>query len=345
MSRLCRAGWLFVWLLWARPSLANPYLLKAAEPQAPIRVAACAVSGAFIHLYTALDHHLFDRYGLKVEFLLVSGAGLSLAALTANEVQFAYCTADSMIPSLAAGTEAKMIAAPLLGVPWLIIARKDIKRVEDLKGKSLVVMRPGGAQDRLISTLTQKFGLSADDIKLRHTASSDQMDVYTSLQNDLGQAAMVMPPLDARAKSDGFHVIYHLDDLEIPAVYSSVVTNEKMIRERPATAQKFIAAMAETVYFAEKNPDKAKASVSKFLGLKDPESAQSAYDAYAKRLVHRRLFIPAGRVVKAVELVRQSGAHMRRKPSELYDNSFAENLDRSGFLKELWGIELPPKRW
>ena len=345
MNCLRRAGWLFIWLLWARPLLANPYLAKPGEPQTPIRVAACAISGGFIHLYTALDHHLFDKYGLRVELLLVRGAGLSLAALTANEVQFVYCTADAMIPSLAAGAEAKIIASPLLGLPWVIVARKDIKRLEDLKGKTLVVMRPGGSQDRLVSALVQKLGLGAEEIKIRHTASSDQMDVYTSLQNDLGQAALVMPPLDARAKHDGFNVIYHLDDLDVPALYSSVFTNERTTKERPAAAQKFTAAMAETIHFAEKNPDQAKASVSKFLGLKDPESAQSAYEAYAKRLVNRRLFIPAGRIANAVETARQSGAHVRRKPAEIYDNSFTENLERSGFLKELWGSEIPAKKW
>jgi NitT/TauT family transport system substrate-binding protein len=345
MNRLRRAGWLFIWLLCARPLLANPYLAKPGEPQTPIRVAACAISGGFIHLYTALDHHLFDKYGLRVEFLLVRGAGLSLAALTANEVQFVHCTTDAMIPSLAAGAEAKIIAAPLLGLPWVMVARKDIKRVEDLKGKSLLVMRPGGMQDRVVSAFIQKLGFAAEEIKVRHTGSSDQMDVYASLQNDLGQAALVMPPLDARAKHDGFNVIYHLDDLDLPAVYSSVFTNERIMKERPATAQRFTAAIAETIHFAEKNGDQARASVSKFLGLKDPESAQSAYDAYARRLVNRRLWIPAGRVAKSLEMARQSGAHVRRKPSEIYDNSFTENLERSGFLKELWGNEIPAKKW
>lgn len=345
MTRLRRAGWLFLWLVCARPLLANPYLANPGEPQSPIRVAACAISGGFIHLYTALDHHLFDKYGLRVEFLLVSGAGLSLAALSANEVQFVYCTAEGMIPSLAAGAEAKMIASPLLGLPWVVVARKDIKRVEDLKGKSLLVMRPGGTQNRVVSALIQKLGFGAEDIKLRHIATSNQMDLYTSLQNDLGQAALVMPPLDARAKHDGFNVIYHLDDLDVPALYSTVFTNDRIIKERPAAAQKFTAAMAETIHFAEKNVDQTRASVSKFLGLKDLESAQSAYDGYAKRLVNRRLLIPVGRVAKAIEMARQSGAHVRRKPAEIYDNSFAENLERSGFLRELWGGELPAKRW
>jgi ABC-type nitrate/sulfonate/bicarbonate transport system substrate-binding protein len=328
-----------------RFAIANPYLAKSGEHTVPIRVAACAVSAGFMHLYTALDNRLFDKYGLKVEFLLVRGAGVSMAALTANELQFLYCTADTIIPSLAAGAEAKMIASPLLGLPWLIVARRDIKRVEDLKGKVFLVTRPGGAPDRLIQLMLKKLNFGADEVKIRHLGSASQTEIYAALQQDLGQAIMVTPPLDARAKRDGFNVIYRLDDLNLPAIYSSVFANEKILRERPAIAQKFTAAMAEAVHFAEKNPEKAKAAVSKFLSIKDVEVAQSAYDAYAKRLVNRRVAIPAARIAKAIEVARQSGANVRRKPAETYDNTFAENLERSGFLKELWGGEVPEKKW
>jgi hypothetical protein len=31
---------------------------------------------------------------------------------------------------------------------------------------------------------------------------------------------------------------------------------------------------------------------------------------------------------------------VRKKPAELFDNSFAEQLQKSGFLKEIWGSEL-----
>jgi len=38
-----------------------------------------------------------------------------------------------------------------------------------------------------------------------------------------------------------------------------------------------------------------------------------------------------------VELQRSLGTPIKRKPNDLYDNSFVNNLDKSGFLRELWG--------
>ena len=338
---------LLVILLAARITVAhaNPYLAKPGEPAAPVRVATCAISGGFIHLYTALDNRLFDKYGIRPELLLVRGAGVSAAALTSNELQFLYCTADAIIPSLAAGAEAKMIASPLVGLPWVIIARKDMNHDEDLRNKIFLATRPGGTPDTLIRILMKKLNLTPEELGIRHIGGAGQTEVYNALQQGLGHATMVTPPLDARAKRDGFNVIYHLDDLNLPAIYSSLFVNDRVIKERPGVVQKFVAAMAEAVHFVEKNPDKAKASVSRVLALKDQESAQSAYDAYAKQLVNRRLTIPASRVAEAIEQVRQAGANVRRKPSETYDNSFAEHLDKSGFLKELWGGEAPGKKW
>ncbi|HEX2225816.1 MAG TPA: hypothetical protein VHM64_01665, partial [Candidatus Binatia bacterium] len=42
---------------------ANPYLPKAGERPLSMRISTCAVSGGFVHLYTALDNGLFDKYG------------------------------------------------------------------------------------------------------------------------------------------------------------------------------------------------------------------------------------------------------------------------------------------
>jgi hypothetical protein len=41
-----------------------------------------------------------------------------------------------------------------------------------------------------------------------------------------------------------------------------------------------------------------------------------------------------------IEQTRQAGGEMRRKPEELFANSFTAQLEMSGFLKQLWGNEL-----
>jgi hypothetical protein len=72
---------------------------------------------------------------------------------------------------------------------------------------------------------------------------------------------------------------------------------------------------------------------------KDPEALQSAYDVYAREILDRTMIVPGRAVADAVELTRERGAIVRRKPEEIYDNSFVQNLEKNGFMKELWGNE------
>lgn len=85
-------------------------------------------------------------------------------------------------------------------------------------------------------------------------------------------------------------------------------------------------------------------SVDKTLRMKDPDAPRSAYEAYAKHLINRRMVVPPKMVADTLEIARENGAAILRKPNEIFDNSFVENLEKSGFVKELWGGSIPKER-
>ena len=97
---------LFFGLLTPKDAGANPFLAKSGEATTTVQVATCAVSGGFVHLYTAMDNGLFDKYGIKVEHKFISGSAMNLAALSSDEISFLYCAADGTIPGLASGVNA-----------------------------------------------------------------------------------------------------------------------------------------------------------------------------------------------------------------------------------------------
>lgn len=324
-------------LLTPHSSNANPYLAKPNETPTSIRVGTCGTSGGFIHLYTALGNNLLEKYGIRVEPVTMRGGAVALTALATDGIQFLYCSADPMVPRMAAGAEAKIVGSLLVGLPWVLMGRTDIKSGADLKGRTIPVSRPGGLTDQLAKAVLKRFNFTTQEVKLLHIGGTGQLEPYNALLQGLADTVLLTPPLDVRAKRDGFHVIFNLKELDVPSIYSSIMTNYKSLKERPQLVQRFVAAMAETIHFMEKNPDKAMASLSKALNLKDQESLQSAYQAYARNLVNRRMTVPGKTVAGAVELAREEIAQIRRKPEELYDNSFTDHLDKSGFLKELWG--------
>jgi ABC-type nitrate/sulfonate/bicarbonate transport system substrate-binding protein len=322
----------------ASVSFANPYLPKPGEKVVNLRISTCAVSGGFVHLYTALDNGLFDKYGLKLENIFIRGSAQNLTALATDEVQFTYCASDALIPGLAAGIEAKIVASPLVKLPYVLVTRKEIRRPEDLKGKALGIARAGDLSDRLSRAVVKKLGLAPDAVTIRPIGGS-QGERYQAMAAGIVQGVIITPPLDVRAKNEGYNVMYRLINLNIPFIYSSLHTSYKMLRERPDIVQRMVAAFAEIIYFVEKNPEKAKASIGKAMRTKDPAALQSAYDTYARDILDRTMVVPGKAVAETVELAREEGAPIRRKPEEIYDNSFVNNLEKSGFMKEIWGNE------
>jgi NitT/TauT family transport system substrate-binding protein len=323
------------------PALAhsNPYLPKPGEAPVTVYVSTCAVTGGFIHLYTALDQKIFEKYGINVKHVVIrGGTNVNLAALGTDEVQFLYCAADSTIPGMATGRDATLIASPLVGLPYLIIARKEIRTVQDLRGKTIGVGTVAGLPYQLLKAFVKKFSL--EDMQIRPLGGS-QPERYNALLQGIIHAGPFTPPMDARGRKDGFNIVYHLNDLGLPAIYSSVHTNAKTIRERRLTVQRFVAAIAESIRLVEDNPEKAKAAVAKALKVNDEAVLQSSYDAYAKRHINRRLVVPANAVAESVEVARENGFKVTKRAADLIDGSFVDNLDKSGFLKDLWGGNVP----
>jgi ABC-type nitrate/sulfonate/bicarbonate transport system substrate-binding protein len=315
-------------------TFANPYLSKPGEVPIRLRIATCAVSGGFVHLYGAIENNLFEKYGFKLEHVYIRSTGPSLAALLADEIQFLYCAADATIPSLAGGIDAKIVAAPLVKMPFVLVTQKDIRRLEDLKGKALGIVRPGDLSDRLSRLLVKRFNIP--DVTMRPIGGS-QSERYQAMVANLVQGVVISPPIDVRAKNDGYNVVYRLIDMDLPFVYSSVHASARFIRERPEVVQRMVAAFAEAVQFADKNPAKTKAAMAKVMRIKDEEALNASYNVYGKDIVDRRMTVPGQAVAEAVELIRGLGLPVKRKAEELYDNSFVNHLERSGFQKELWG--------
>ena len=312
----------------------NPYIARPGERPMSIRIATCAVSGGFAHLYTALENNLFDKYGFKVEHVFIRGSGPSLAALMADEIQFLYCAADATLPSLAAGIDVKLVAAPLVKLPYVLVTRKEIRRMEDLKGKALGVARAGDLSDRLSRAMVKRFNVT--DVIMRPIGGS-QNERYQAMVANLVQGVVITPPIDVRAKNDGYNVLYRLIDMDIPFIYSSVHASSRAVRERPEMVQRMVAAFAEAIHYVDKNPGKTKAAIAKIMRTKDEEALQVSYNVYTKDIVDRRMAVPGQAVNDSLELYRSLGTPVKRKAEDIYDNSFVNHLEKSGFYRELWG--------
>jgi len=60
--------------------------------------------------------------------------------------------------------------------------------------------------------------------------------------------------------------------------------------------------------------------------------------------VNRRLHVPLDAVAAGIEDARAQGTNIAvRGPEDIVTNQFADDLEHTGFLQQLWGAELAPR--
>jgi ABC-type nitrate/sulfonate/bicarbonate transport system substrate-binding protein len=115
-------------------------------------------SGFHIPSYVAIDKGFLKAEGLDANFIAAT-AGVLVRATIAKEIEFT--------PIPGGGSEAMLKGAPLvffvgesLVSQWTLTTTPDIKRVEDLKGKTLGLGRPGSADySEMVITLGKHFNM------------------------------------------------------------------------------------------------------------------------------------------------------------------------------------------
>jgi NitT/TauT family transport system substrate-binding protein len=321
----------------------NPYLARPGEATIRVKAAWCAISAGFVQMFVARDYDLFTKYGLTLQTSQFTDSQTALAALQSGEIDFLFCAAAATIPGLASGIDATIVAAPLVGLPYVMVARPEVRSVQELKGRKIGINRPGDLDDRLSHAVLQHENIPAESVQF--VPAGGQTDRYKAVLSGLVDAVNVTPPLEVQARDDGLNVIYALKTLPIPFIYSAIHTNSETIRKHPDVVQKFVAAMAEAVYFIDQHQAETEQSITRQLNLTDQAALDSAYQAYAETYVNRSVDIPLAAVQDSIDYARIQGTNVTRgKAEEIVNTRFVADLQSSGFLERMWGRAIPPSQ-
>jgi hypothetical protein len=147
-------------------------------------------SGFHIPSYVGVDKGLFKAEGLDASFIAAT-AGVLVRATIAKEIEFT--------PIPGGGSEAMLKGAPLvffvgqsLISQWTLTTTPDIKRVEDLRGKTLGLGRPGSADySEIVITLGKHFKMQPgkDYRVISFTGEPDRIAALIQPRGDISHSS------------------------------------------------------------------------------------------------------------------------------------------------------------
>src|SRR5439155_12338646 len=91
-----------------------------------------------------------------------NGSGIASKALISGSVEISPIATPTAMTAVLAGSDMVILAHTMPGVVQSLMVRSDIKRDEDLKGKTIGVTSFGSLTDFLVRHLAKKRGLNPD---------------------------------------------------------------------------------------------------------------------------------------------------------------------------------------
>ena len=244
-------------------------------------------SGFHIPSYVAVDKGFLKGEGLEVEFI-AANAGVLVRAGIAKEIEF--------VPIPGGGVEAMLKGAPLVFVvgeslvsQWTITTTPDIKRVEDLKGKTIGLERPGqAAYTEAVVVLGKFFKMEAGkDYKV--ITFNAETDRVAALINGSIQAALISFPHAARAEKAGMKILVRTGDY-IPRLGGTFLTHRDFVKEKRDAMKRFIRGIVKAEDYIKSNKQGTVEVIQKYFEIKDAALAEGiyrqVYDKFGPEIPH-----------------------------------------------------------
>ena len=299
-----------------------------------IHVGVPAVSMGNMIIFFTKEAKIFEKHGLDAEVVLMSGSGIASRALVAGSVEISPIATPTVMNAVLAGSDMVILGHTMPGVVQALMVRPDIKKDEDLKGKSVGVTTFGSLTDFLVRHLAKKKGMNPDkDFALLQVGGD--ADRLLALKQGKIPAATLSHPAFVLAQRDGFTMLWDFFK-EVDYPWSEIASRRATIRQDRDLIMRYMRAHIEGIARFKQEPELAKKIIKKTLRLDDDSLAQESWELFAKH----RLAAPYPNV-KGMKTSYEYVAMTRpdvyqRKPEEFVDASFVEELDKSGFIKKLY---------
>ena len=319
-------------------SLVLPQIMSAGEPggkpeKTDVVVTYAQPSGAFTPIWVAYEAGLFRKYGLNATLQLLTPQ-VSAQAVISEEADF-YTDGPDLINARLHGGQVKYFAGTIQQLVFQIWGAKEIKTVQDLKGKAVAASTPRAALDTATREALKRNGLVPDkDVQILYVQT-----VPASLSAVLGgktSAGTLSAPNTIKAKDSGLNLLVDVGKLNVPAFQVVYGTTEKYLKNHPNTVFAFLKAMAEAVVLSKKDAALAKKAIAKYVKIDDAPTLDGTYEAFAPYWSMSLGVRPEAIKGQFEYLDEKEFPNAKNAdPKEFYDNSFVEALAKSGFLKNL----------
>ena len=274
---LARFAWTF-----SMVSLAAAVTCAAGQPSVEtIRVGIPGKLVDFSPFFVGSKTGIYRSEGLEPQFIVMR-SGIIFPALLAGELDYTTLY-QSAIRSAISGLPVRVIATLITKQSFFLFSQREIRRVQDLKGKRVAISNFASSTDSSARIALKHHGLEPmRDVTL--IAMGETGVRFQALVSGAIEAAILTPPYTVMAEHKGLNNLVWLGDLVGDVPSNGLSTTVKKLKENSHQVHRMLrASIRSMIYTREHKPEALPILMKEFPGM-ERDTLAGTLDFYLKAM-------------------------------------------------------------
>jgi len=290
-----------------------------------------AVSAGYTPVWIAHEEGFFAKYGFKTNPKLV-GAATEVQALLGGSLDIIN-GGPELVDTRLQGGDVYYIAGMVNRFVFSVYSKPEIQKFSDLRGKAIGATQPNSSTDFASRILLKEAGLvPGKDVNILYVKGVPEI-LAAMLQGTVA-AGVLSPPTTVKARQAGLKELVNITDKNIPSIQAGVGTTGGFIKKRPDAVKRYLQAYIEALKFIRSEPARTKKVIAKYTNTNSQEDLDESYHAF--EVAWEKVPYMSSAAIQTLIDFSQNPAAKSAKPAQFIDNSFIAELERSGFIDQLY---------
>lgn len=257
-----------------------------------IVIATSSMTLTSVPYLVAIDKKFFEKEGLAAQYVVMR-SDIAVKGLLTEDVDYNQ-SVSSVLRAGVAGAPMVTVAGIYNRTFFELIARRDIKSLADLKGKTVGISRYGASTEYAL-----RFGLKANGIdpdkQIKMLAVGEDAARIAGLQNGTLAAIVSQVPANFFAHKVGGHTLLPLGDY-LETLLAGVGVSQKKLEQSRDEVKRVIRALLRSLDFMYAQPVEVKGLIRKRLRVSETDIVDHIYTLVTKYAT--RNGIPSQRAIE-----------------------------------------------
>ena len=314
--------------------LFGPALDALAQDKIRVGLGSISLQSGLVHI--GKDRGLFAKYGLVPEPIYIPGGSTNVQVLISGNLDLSQLSGAPGVAANLEGADIVYFAGLLDKLNYQLIARSDIKSIEQLKGKKFAVSRYGSSADFGMRAMLKRVGV--DPVKeatiLQIGDEPARIAAITSgnVDSTRGECAV-----QQRSGTIEAQRARRLGEDERAVLQYRIARQPAFLGKTRRQSDELPARLSRSDQDSQDRARVFRQSSGQFTRVSNVKALQEGYDYFVNQLAN--VPYPSLEAMQAVVAqIAESNPKARGIDAKSYVNDrYLKRLEEEGFVKKLWG--------